>query len=122
MLFRSSVVILIASSVLIAGCRAPQSGDKAASHRSAAPLRADDLSDSTSEFASDADLQSAINAHAHYGAGVIHELNLEPESALEDYYNAALLDPTNYSLVIDVAQQFLQAKQPDKALDLLRNS
>jgi len=34
MLFRSSVFILIASSVLIAGCRTPGSGDHAASHRS----------------------------------------------------------------------------------------
>jgi tetratricopeptide (TPR) repeat protein len=46
-------------------------------------------------------------------------MNLEPESALDDYYNAALLDPTNEPLVLDVAQQFLQAKRPEKALDLL---
>jgi tetratricopeptide (TPR) repeat protein len=131
MLFRSSVVILIASSVLIAGCGAPRGGDHAASHHSAphgnALKRAatnDSDSDGTltSDFGSDADLQSAIDAHAHFGAGVIHELNLEPESALDDYYHSALLDPTNYTLVIDVAQQFLQAKQPDKALELLRNS
>jgi tetratricopeptide (TPR) repeat protein len=131
MLFRPAVAILIASSVLIAGCRAPSSGDEAASHRSASHANAlkraatndsDSAGISSSEFESDAEMQSAIEAHAHYAAGVVHELNLEPESALEDYYNAALLDPTNYTLVIDVAQQFLQAKQPDKALELLRNS
>jgi tetratricopeptide (TPR) repeat protein len=130
MLFRSFVITLIASSVLIAGCRAPRSGDAAASHRSqaisSAPTPslndADFTSTSTNEFESDADLESAIDAHAHYAAGVVHELNLEPESALDDYFNAAKLDPTNYLLVIDVAQQFLQAKQPDKALELLKNS
>ena len=126
MLFRSFVAILIASSVLIAGCRSPQHSDEAASHRST--VRGDILKgtadDSTvpSEFKSDTDLQSAIDAHAHFASGVVHELNLEPESALDDYYHAALLDPTNYSLVIEVAQQFLQAKQTDKALDLLKNS
>ncbi len=126
MLFRSSVLTLLASSVLIAGCRAPRSGDGAASHTSPVPAnppqRVATDANPASEFESDTDLQSAIEAHAHYGAGVVHELNLEPESALEDYYHAALLDPTNYSLVIDVAQQFLQAKEPGKALDLLKNS
>ena len=131
MLFRSSVAILIASSVLIAGCRAPNSGAASASHPSPSPdialnQPAADTPDagdtSIHNFESDADMQSAIDAHAHYAAGVIHELNLEPESALDDYYNAARLDPTNYQLVIDIAQQFLQAKQPDKALELLRNS
>src|SRR5690348_14281654 len=114
MLFRSSVAILIASSVLIAGCRSPRSGEDAASHHSKAATSASNRSSTdadfaanpASEFESDADLQSAIEAHAHYAAGVIHEINLEPESALEDYFNAAKLDPTNYALVIDVAQQF----------------
>src|SRR6185312_9453717 len=59
------------------------------------------------------------DAHAHYAAGVVHEMNLDPESALEDYYKAALLDPTNQALVLEVAQEFLQAKRPEKALNLL---
>lgn len=130
MLFRPFVISLIASSVLIAGCRSPRSGG-GASHpstaiRSAPALAASDFDSAnnptTSEIESDADLENAIDAHAHFGAGVIHELNLEPESALDDYFDAAKLDSTNYTLVIDVAQQFLQAKQPDKALELLRNS
>jgi tetratricopeptide (TPR) repeat protein len=130
MLFRSSVVILIASSVLIAGCRAPRIGDPASQRAMAhgnVPKRAptndsDSARVSPLDYESDADMQSAIEAHAYYGAGVLHELNIEPESALENYYQAALLDPTDYMLVISVAQQFLQAKQPDKALELLRNS
>ena len=77
---------------------------------------------SPGDFESEGDLQNTIDAHAHYGAGVIHEMNLEPESALEDYYQAALLDPTNQTLVVDVSQQFLQAKRPEKALELLKNS
>jgi tetratricopeptide (TPR) repeat protein len=131
MLFRPSVIILIASGVLIVGCGAPRNRDATASHHSSSQdvalnrpsVEASDAAElSASNFESDADIQSAIDAHAHYAAGVIHEMNLDPESALDDYYHAALLDPTNYSLVIDVAQQFLQAKRPEKALELLNNS
>ncbi len=131
MLFRSCAIVLIAGSVLIAGCRAPHSGDAAASRHpsTSADASASSPRDSTSalaisksDFDSDGDLQNTIDAHAHYAAGVIHEMNLEPEAALEDYYQAALLDPTNQSLVVDVSQQFLQAKRPEKALELLRNS
>ncbi len=71
------------------------------------------------ESASSSNLQNIIDAHAHYAAGVVHEMNLEPESALEDYFQAAMLDLTNEPLVLDIAQQFLQARRPEKAIDLL---
>lgn len=120
---------------MVAGCHAP--GDPhsdppraavtlaAATHR----LPADDaevpalsLTDSNDLSGTSEDLESIIEAHAHYGAGVVHEMNLEPESALEDYYQAATLDPTNASLVLEVSQQFLEAKDPDKALELLKRA
>ena len=68
------------------------------------------------------DLESIIEAHAHYGAGVVHEMNLESESALQDYYQAATLDPTNAALVLEVSQQFLEARELDKSLDLLKRA
>jgi tetratricopeptide (TPR) repeat protein len=133
MLFRSCAILLIASSVLIAGCRAPESRKAATSpapskRAFALPLPSG-VEDATStvtlsqlDLEANLNLENAINAHAHYGAGVVHELNLEPESALEDYFHAAMLDPTNEALVLDVAQQFLQAKRPEKALDVLTNA
>ncbi|HWD91855.1 MAG TPA: tetratricopeptide repeat protein [Verrucomicrobiae bacterium] len=128
MLFRCFAVILIAASVLVSGSRAPQGRPAKAS--GAAPVtRQLDSSDaqntdaalapSHEDASTNVDLKNLIDAHAHFAAGVIHEMNLEAESALDDYYNAALLDPTNEELVLDVAQQFLQAKRPEKALDLL---
>lgn len=136
MLFRSCAIVLLAGSVLIAGCRAPGNRGAAVSrHPSQPPLAfnhsaGEGFQESDAAIAAsweksadkNADLESLIDAHAHYAAGVVHEINLDPESALEDYYKAALLDPTNQALVLDVSQQFLQAKRPEKALELLANA
>jgi tetratricopeptide (TPR) repeat protein len=133
MLFRSCAIVLIAGSVLITGCRAPRSGDAAASRQTSTATDARSSGDSAnqsagpsavskSDFQSDSDIQSAIDAHAHYATGIIHEMNLDPESALDEYYKAAMLDPTNQTLVIDVSQEFLQARRPEKALEILQNS
>ena len=43
----------------------------------------------------------------------------EPEAAIEEYYKAALNDPDNDSLVVDIAGRFLQQKKPEKARDIL---
>src|SRR5258706_8052270 len=61
-------------------------------------------------------------AHAHYSAAVIHDMNEEPEAALEEYYKAAKGDPENETLTLEVARRFQQSKQPEKALDLLARS
>jgi len=63
--------------------------------------------------------EDVTEAHAHYGAGVIHEMNEEPELALQEYYEAALKDPANESLVLTVSRRLLLANQLDKALELL---
>ena len=60
-----------------------------------------------------------VQAHAHYAAGVIHEINEESEAALEEYYQAALLDADNETLIIEVARRFAAKKQPEKALEVL---
>lgn len=135
MLFRFSAIILTACSVLFAGCRASHTAKAPVPERTLAPaialnhLPSDGTGDSVATLTSFADesggntnLESAIDAHAHFAAGVVHEMNLEPESALEDYYQAAMLDPTNEGLVLDVSQQFLQAKEPEKALNLLSHA
>lgn len=61
-------------------------------------------------------------AHAHFAAGYIHEMNDEAEAALEEYYQSALDDPGNEELILEVSRRFLQNKQPEKALDLLRRA
>lgn len=127
--FRLIAIILVAGSVLVTGCRAPQRVKRASSPSKPTVAQDQSSTDNIDDFGTalanareaqtnDA-LEKIIEAHAHYAAGVVHELNFEPESALDDYYNAAMLDPTNQAMVLDVSQQFLQAKRPEKALALL---
>ena len=58
-------------------------------------------------------------AHAHYAAGVIHEMNEETEAALNEYYLAAANDPANEPLILEVTRRFLKRQQSEKALELL---
>ena len=63
--------------------------------------------------------QKITEAHAHYAAAIVHEMDQDPEAALREYYQAALNDPENESLVLDVSARLLQQKQLEKALDIL---
>jgi tetratricopeptide (TPR) repeat protein len=58
-------------------------------------------------------------AHAHYSAGIIHEMDGEPRAAAEEYYQAALLDPDDEGLILEVSHRLLQNKQPDRALEVV---
>ena len=55
-------------------------------------------------------------AHAHYMAGGLSD---NPEEALKEYYQAVLLDPSEESLILEVARQYAENKQPEKALEVL---
>jgi len=46
-------------------------------------------------------------AHAHYAQGMIYEMNEEPDKALEEFSRAALADPSNEALVLEVAGQYM---------------
>jgi len=74
---------------------------------------------SVDEEADDLDIALKAEAHAHYGSGVIYDLNGEGEEALREFEEAAKLDPENESLVMDVTRRFLSAKQPEKALEVV---
>ena len=134
MLFRYSAIVLAAGSMLVAGCDAPGSSrakSPTSAERLAAAVRrlpadvensASSLRTSNDFSGTSDDLESVIEAHAHYGAGVVHEMELEHDSALDDYYQAAILDPTNATLVLEVSLQFLEARQTEKALALLKQA
>ena len=49
--------------------------------------------------------EKLAQAHAHYGAGVIHEMNDEEDAALSEYRLAALNDPENEQLVMEVSRR-----------------
>src|SRR5215204_5836733 len=54
-----------------------------------------ELSASEGKRAGNGATTKQVEAHAHYAAGVIHEINNDSEAALEEYYKAALYDPEN---------------------------
>lgn len=71
---------------------------------------------------SEAAEQKLVEAHAHYAQAMIYDMNGQEDLALEEYSRAALADPSNESLVLDLARRYTEAKQPEKALELLRKA
>ena len=65
-------------------------------------------------------VEQRAEAHAHYSAGVIREMNGDPKGALDEYYKAAVLDPGDEGLVLEVSRHLLQAKQPERALEIVK--
>jgi tetratricopeptide (TPR) repeat protein len=72
------------------------------------------------------DAKSAVSearragAHAHYAQGVLEELSGHTEASLEQYQQAAELDPGNEELVVQVARRWLLRGKPERALDILK--
>jgi tetratricopeptide (TPR) repeat protein len=98
--------ILATGGALVAGCGSvpPKASSAAAIKR---------------ERAAEAAAEKRAEAHAHYAAGVIRDMNNEQPAATEEYYQAAMLDLTDEALVLEVSRRFLQAKQLERALALL---
>ncbi len=112
--FCCSVVILAAGSGLIAGCHSPASPIPAAAVHST-PAEPRDRTPGREEKP----VPNLAEAQAHYSTAVIAELDGNAEAALEEYYAAATNDPGDEQLVLDVTRRLVQARQPEKALDVL---
>jgi tetratricopeptide (TPR) repeat protein len=63
-----------------------------------------------------------IDAFAHFAAGESYFDNEDTAGTLRQWEEAALADPSNERLVIEVAVQYMQDKNTDKALAVLSNS
>jgi tetratricopeptide (TPR) repeat protein len=63
--------------------------------------------------------EQQARAHAHYAAGIIHDVDGEVASALDEYGQAAKLDPRDELLVLEVSRRLLENKQPEKALAIV---
>jgi tetratricopeptide (TPR) repeat protein len=99
---------------LVAGCAStPPARPAATADTDTSPAR---------ETAIDLSAERVAQAHAHYAAGVVHEMNDETDAALREYYLAAEADPDDEGLILEVTRRFLQAKQPEKALELLNRA
>ncbi len=106
------MVLLIAGSLLLAGCRS-------APEWQAAGSQGKPVSAAKRERMEEESVERAAAAHAHYAAGVIHEMNGEAQEAAEEYYQAVMLDPSDEALVLEVSGGFLRGKQPQKALEVV---
>ncbi len=63
-----------------------------------------------------------IEAQAHYATGVMLAAGAESGPALEEFYQAALQDPANQPLALEVAGDLLQLGQPERALPVLERA
>ena len=111
------ISVLLLGGWLIAGCATP-SPRKGAPDPSPVAEAAPEASVNASDYSPEA-VAKRTDAHAHYATAVIHELNEEPELAVEEYFKAAGADLSNESLVLDVSRRLLQLKQNERAKDLL---
>jgi tetratricopeptide (TPR) repeat protein len=108
-------IVWIVCAVLITGC-------KGVSPSRLSDSKGDSAPEVHQQTAGDAELQKIAQAHAHYGAGVIAEVSEQSDTALKEYSQAALKDPENEPLVLEVSRRFVQNKQPEKALELLTHA
>ncbi|HMP82964.1 MAG TPA: tetratricopeptide repeat protein [Verrucomicrobiota bacterium] len=70
----------------------------------------------------ESEMERRARAHAQYAAAVIYDINDEPEDALDAFYQAATLDSENETLALDVSRRFIIARQPERALEILKAS
>ena len=103
-------ILGITAVVLLVGCGSLTTRQHPPAGQDAAVLR---------RQASERSAERIAQAHAHFAAAVIHEMNEETEAALEEFYKSAFDDVGNEGLVLDVTRRLLQNKRPEKALELL---
>jgi phosphoglycolate phosphatase-like HAD superfamily hydrolase len=101
---------LAASGALMAGC--------ASAPRHSQGSTGDTASARKREQAGERAAAKAAQAHAHYAAGVIHEMNEEREAAAREFYQAALQDPGDVGMILEATRFLLENKQTDKALEV----
>ena len=110
--FRSMAPALI--SLLIAGCHSTTISPTVGEEGYTVPRTI--ASTTASEDLAEKD---RVDAHAHYAAATIHELNGEGELALQEFFESACKDLDNEPLILEVSRRLLQAKRNDQALDLV---
>ena len=80
---------------------------------------AKELTPEEKEAAEDAKMERRIKAMAHYAAATAHRERGENDEALEEYYQAALADPTDQKVMMEVVQLLVMSRKQDKAFKLL---
>ncbi len=107
------MVVTLASSLLANGCRTVPK------HPRPAPPGSPPKKSTSKRAPGKPSSPKLASAHAHYAAGVVHDLTGETDLALQEFQRAALNDPDNETLMLEVSRRMLQAKQPEQALEFL---
>lgn len=111
------IVALLTAALIVAGCTSTPSQRisvaKGASTNAAAAAEEDRSPEA---------IERRTEAHARYAAGVVLDLNDNPDAAVEEYFKAAMADVRDEQLVLEVTRRLLQLRQQDKALELLKRA
>ena len=108
---RPLLIVLLAAPLLLSGCGGARS--------SANPVRSNGI---ILRVKSAKSPTAVARAHAHFAAGVVHELNGEVEPALQEFRRALDEDPADETLALEVSRRFLLHKKPEQALEILRTA
>ncbi len=113
MMFRwfHALVLATAGGLLLSGCRMPPRPAPSTLRPLAGTLEGTALPE-----------RATVEAHAHYATGVLLALGEETGPALEEFNAASLSDPENEPLALEVAGNFLQLGQPERALIVLERA
>ena len=115
--FRVILASLTLGLVLWSGCASNPGVKKTASATGGQPeYGADDVDYSTRA------IEARTASHAHYAAAVLHEMNDEPEGAAEEFFKAAMADPSNEGLVLEASGRLLRFKKHDQTVELLNKA
>ena len=65
------------------------------------------------------ELQQIAEAHAHFAAAIVHEVNDQSAAAFNEYFLAAKLNPTDPDLLGEVSNRLIEGRQFERALQVL---
>src|SRR5262245_43593586 len=102
----SCLIIGLSGLLLLNGCHTP-------------PKRSVEAPDDRVATERDRTVDRRARTHAHYAAGLLHDMNNEGDKALDEFFKAAQSDPRDEVLVLEVTRRLSQNKQFEKALELL---
>src|ERR1044071_548454 len=108
-------VILFSAALLLSGCSAtPLAKSKSYRESEGKAASSEEREDPSPEA-----MEKRAEAHAHYAAAIVHDWNEDSDLAAGQYYQAALADPADESMVLEGAQRLIQFKENEKARDVL---
>src|SRR5436190_18947911 len=107
---------LVALSLFGAGC------SSASKSKSGQALATEGETEKGIDVLTQEQLEKRADAHAHFLMGLSHEQNQQITKALEEYELALAGDPKNETLAVDLSRRYIQRKDYDKAIAVLKTA